>query len=261
MKDLIVYKSNDLVSASYNLTLAEQRIVLFAISKLNPTDLNDNKMVVIKVSEFAEQFKDINKNSVYKAIKDGLEDLYNKSVILKDSEKKITFRWLQSKTYYNNEATAEIIFSDKIMPYLYDLKNKFTKYRLSNISSFKSAYSVRLYELLAQYKVVKSRNIEVEKLREILLLNDKYKRLFDFKKRVVEKAVNEINDKSDLFISYKINNDIIAFSIKNKIESEPLPTPTTTAGTGVGNKNRITKSTQQKKHIRKTTNINANLQL
>lgn len=260
MKDLIVYKSNDLVSASYNLTLAEQRIVLFAISKLNPTDLNDNKTVTIKVGEFAEQYKDINKNSVYKAIKDGLDDLYNKSIIIKDSSKKITFRWLQSKTYYNNEASAEIVFSDQIMPYLFDLKNKFTKYKLSNISSFKSSYSVRLYELLAQYKVVKTRNIEVNILREILLLNNKYIRLFDFKKRVVEKAVKEINNKSDLFISYKISSNVISFSIKNKVESEPLPaTPAT--GTAVGNKNRITKSTQQKKQIKKTTNFNANIQL
>ncbi|NUF50686.1 RepB family plasmid replication initiator protein [Gilliamella sp. ESL0250] len=215
MSDLIVYKSNDLVSASYNLTLAEQRIILFAISKLNPASA-DNKTVVIKANEFAEQFKNIDKNSIYKAIKDGLDDLYNKSIILKDNQKKITFRWLQAKTYYNNEAVAELVFSDHIIPYLFDLKNKFTKYKLSNISTFKSVYSIRLYELLAQYKVIKTRNIEVEELREMLLLNNKYTRLFDLKKRVLEKAVKELNDKSDLSISYKIENDVIAFSIKSK---------------------------------------------
>ncbi|MWN32304.1 MULTISPECIES: RepB family plasmid replication initiator protein [unclassified Gilliamella] len=215
MSDLIVYKSNDLVNASYNLTLAEQRIILFAISKLNPASA-DNKTVVIKASEFAKQFNKIDKNSIYKAIKDGLDDLYNKSIILKNEQKKITFRWLQAKAYLDNEATAELTFSDQIIPYLFDLKNKFTKYKLSNISTFKSVYSIRLYELLAQYKVIKARNIEVSELREILLLDDKYTRSFDFKKRVLEKAVNELNEKSDLSISYKISDDVIAFSIKSK---------------------------------------------
>ncbi|MWN89244.1 RepB family plasmid replication initiator protein [Gilliamella sp. Pra-s65] len=222
MSDLIVYKSNDLVNASYNLTLAEQRIILFAISKLNPASDN-NKTVVIKASEFAKQFKKIDKNSIYKAIKDGLDDLYNKSIILKNEQKKITFRWLQAKAYVDNEATAELVFSDQIIPYLFDLKNKFTKYKLSNISTFKSVYSIRLYELLVQYKVIKARNIEVKELREMLLLGNKYTRPFDLKKRVIEKAVKELNEKSDLNISYKIDDDVIAFSIKSKkMENEEL---------------------------------------
>lgn len=253
MSDLIVYKSNDLVSASYNLTLAEQRIILFAISKLNPASA-DNKTVVIKASEFAEQFKNINKNSIYKAIKDGLDDLYNKSIILKDNQKKITFRWLQAKTYYNNEAVAELVFSDHIIPYLFDLKNKFTKYKLSNISTFKSVYSIRLYELLVQYKVIKSRNIEVNELREMLLLGNKYTRLFDLKKRVIEKAVKELNEKSDLSISYKVENDVIAFSIKSKkLEDEELVVINSSSNKKEYKSRSTTKSTKKPINIKKSS--------
>ena len=63
---------------------------------------------------------------------------------------------------------------------------------------------MRLYELLIQWKTaVKTPVFELSLFRGQMGLNDgEYKAMNDFKKRVLDLAVNEINEKTDLTVSY-----------------------------------------------------------
>lgn len=219
MSNLIVYKDNYLIEASYKLTLTEQRLMLYCISKLNPEDPQQKQTIFVE--DFVKQFPDVDKKSAYKQIKQAIDTLYERSIKVKDPFFTEEFRWVSSKKYYNDEGSATISFSVEVMPYLFHLEKQFTKYKLRNISSFKRVYSIRLYELLTQYRTLKSRTLSVSDLRLTLKLDNKFKDWSDFKKFVINPCVEEINDKSDLFVSYELIKkgravDAINFKIQEK---------------------------------------------
>jgi len=218
MANLIVYKDNYLIEASYKLTLIEQRLMIYCISKLNPKKPQKEQIIII--DDFADQFG-IDKNSAYKQVKQAITALYERSIKVKDPNRTKEFRWISSKEYYHDNGSAAISFSTEVMPYLCQLEKQFTKYQLHNISAFKRVYSIRLYELLTQYRALKSRAISVLDLRIAFQLNDKFKEWFELKRKVIEPSIKEINEKSDLLIEYELMKkgrfiDSIKFSIAEK---------------------------------------------
>lgn len=223
MSNLIVYKSNYLIEASYKLSQIEQHIILYCISKINPLDKDteEQKIQTIYADDFIKQYPNMAKNHVYKQLKDGINDLYNRSLVVKKPERIEMFRWIQAKYYYDQDGKAIIKFSDDIMPYLTDFKEQFTKYKLRNISAFKRIYSIRLYEILTQYKALKSRILSVSDLRILLELYEKYFEFKELKRNVIDPSIEEINEKSDLLVDYKLikkgrSIDSIEFIIKDK---------------------------------------------
>jgi plasmid replication initiation protein len=106
--------------------------------------------------------------------------------------------------YWDGEAKVTLSFSRWIIPYLTMLHRQFTSYDLNQISQLKTAYAIRFYELLVQFLKTGKRYITLERLREILELEDQYPRFFDLKKRVIEPSILEINTKTNLTIEWDI---------------------------------------------------------
>ena len=94
-------------------------------------------------------------------------------------------------------------FSPQIVPYLSNLKTNFTQYLQSDISNVSGAYTIRFYELVCQYRTIGKREISIQDLRFILNIGDKYPLFYDFKRRVIEPSIKEINDKTPIQISYE----------------------------------------------------------
>lgn len=201
VNNLTVYKDNYLVEASYKLTLIEQRLMLYCISKLNPQEPRQKQ--TITVEDFIKQFPDITKGNAYNQIKKAIDTLGERWIKVKDPKRTKEFRWIQSKEYFNDQGSATIEFSNAVMPYLCQLEKQFTNYQLRNISGFKRTYSIRLYELLTQYRSLKSRIISVLDLRIALQLDNKFPDWFEVRRKVIDPSVQEINEKSDLKVAYK----------------------------------------------------------
>lgn len=199
MDDLIIYKDNYLIEASYKLTLDEQRLILYCIGKLNPLEPVSRQEVII--DDFAKNFG-LDKNSAYQQVKKAIDNIYNRSIRVKDPKQDKEFRWIQEKVYLDKKGVAIIEFSTAIMPYLCMLENQFTKYQLKYVSDFKSIYSIRIYELLTQFRNIKNRSILIDELRSLLNLKNKFLTWNDLKRFVIEKSISEINSKSDLRITY-----------------------------------------------------------
>lgn len=200
---LLVYKSNYLVNASYKLTLNEQRIILLAISKLDSREEFCERTIQIKSNEFCERFK-IKKNDFYNTINLTLDSLFNRVVRIRNDEIKHEFRFISSKKYYNNLSYFEITFSNEIMNYLIDLKDNFSRYDLKHVVNFKNKHSVRIYEMLNEfrYKNIKKRVITINELKECLDLKNEYLRFNSFRQSVINKAVNEINEHTNINVKY-----------------------------------------------------------
>ena len=221
-ESLAVYKDNYLIEASYRLTLMEQRIMLYAISRLNPKE--PQREHSFYVDELLRFFPDIEPSSAYRALREAVYKLSERWVRTEHPEYIKEFRWVSSRTYFKDEGRIDIAFTPEIMPYLSQLEKQFTKYQLKNISAFKGSYSIRLYELLTQYISTGNRTINLEDLRDWLKIEDKYPEFKEFNRCVIKPAIKEINDKSDLLVSVepiKRGRTIYAltFTIRTKIKN------------------------------------------
>ena len=101
------------------------------------------------------------------------------------------------------------------------LEEQFTKYDIEQISSLSSAYAVRLYELLICWRSTgKTPVIELAEFRKrIGVLDTEYTRTDNLKMRVIELALKQINDYTDITASYeqhKKGRVITGFSFKFK---------------------------------------------
>ena len=199
--NLIAYKSNALVEASYKLTLQEQRLLLVCIGKFNPQEDNPEKTLTITAAEFYECFPDMGRQHSEEKLKEAIDRLWDRSIIIRDNKVREEFRWVQYRAQYlTGEAKVTITFSDAIMPYLTQLKGQFTRVVLKNVSSLSSSYSIRIYELLQQFRATGDRMIQLDDFRSMLGLDDKYQQFKDLNKFLIKPALKELNEKSDLSV-------------------------------------------------------------
>lgn len=199
--DLTVVKANSLIEASYRLTLDEMRLLALTIGTMNPK--SDQQVFEFSVSEFVNQFPEVNADRAYTQIKSAIERISERWVKTEDERHVTKFRWMSSQTYFKKEGRFKIALTNEIMPYLTQLKGQFTQYQLNHISGFSSVYAIRLYELFTQYKRLGDRYISVEDLKKWLQLEDKYDRYNNLNQRVLTPALSEINEKSDLSVEYE----------------------------------------------------------
>lgn len=197
--NLVVVKSNEVITASYKLTLNEQRIVLSCISKIDSMkELTKKDGVTIRVDEIKDLLVTTRNGtgSLYKDLKTATERLYDRSIALDNEGSKR--RWVYEIKYNESEGDITLYFSPTIIPYLSELKGNFTKYKLEYVANFKSVYSIRIYELLCRWSFVGQKEIEVDELKRLLGVEDKYTRTSNFLSRVVDISVKEINKFSNI---------------------------------------------------------------
>lgn len=197
--ELVVVKANSLIEASYRLSIDEIRILALTIGTMNPK--SEQQVFDFTVADFVREFPEISMDNAYKQIQAAIKRIYDRSVKTEDSERVTEFRWVSSRTYFKKEGRFRIAMTNEVMPYLTQLKGQFTQYQLRNIASFNSTHSIRIYELITQYKSIGNREITVEDLKKWLQVEDKYPRFNSFNEWVIRPALKEINEKSDLQVS------------------------------------------------------------
>ena len=246
MANDLVVKSNTLINASYSLTLAEQRLIGLAIVKANNQhkEVDTNTMLVVTAAEYVDMFK-VDRAAAYMALKDASERLfsryftydiysreYGKEYDLKPPKKlntsddliKVKSRWVQKIAYREKSGAVYFQFSTDLIPLITNLKEYFTSYYLSQTSDFSSTYATRLFELLMQWKSTNAIPVmALHELRNSLGVEEnQYKLVADFKKRVLDIAVNQINETTDYKIEYEQHKEgrtITGFSFKFKLKN------------------------------------------
>ena len=203
MSDLIAYKSNALVEASYKLTLQEQRFLLLCISRLKSgADAELQKTMTITAAEYFDSFPDMGRKNAEVQLQEAIDRLWDRSIILKDDEKREEFRWIQYRAQYaRGEGKAQITFSDAVMPYLTQLKGQFTRVVIKNISNLSRSYSIRIYEILQQFRSTGERIIALDDFKSSLMLDGKYKDFKTLNRDLIQPCVDELNKKSDLAVT------------------------------------------------------------
>lgn len=230
MNNLVV-KSNRLNTAIQNLSLVEIRLIQLAVidSRETQTGLTSDDPLRISAKRYAECF-DVDVDTAYDVLLSAEATLFERRFsFINERDNQVKTRWVSQVEYIKGEGSIEIILTPAVVKEITridGLQTFFTKYLLGQTATLNSVYSVRLYELLIQWRKAKKTPLfDLETFRGQLGLGvDDYKRMSDFKRRVLDAAVAEINDKTDLKISYeqeKSKSTIIGFKFKIITKSKP----------------------------------------
>lgn len=197
-----VTTANDLIQASYSLTLNEQRLVLSAISKINSRTANHSPLKIkVTAMEFGETFG-INAKHAYTELKEAANSLFDRELRPANAKGKTRMRWVSTYVdYHVGEGWAELTFNSDIVPFLTLIKEKFTSYQLGRAASLRRPTTIRLFQLLMQFERTGFFTIELERFIKILELP--YERFADVRRWIIEPAIAELKLKSNLDIIWK----------------------------------------------------------
>ena len=209
MDQLQVYKSNALIEAQYRLSVAEQRIMYACISQVRRDQpITDDVLYSISASELAEMSGTSTKQA-YRELEKAALRLKRRDVRLIQEPngqgrkcKVMITGWVQTIIYIEEEGRVELRLTKDMLPYLTNLTEQFTNFALRDVSRMTSSYGQRLYELLIQWRSLGRREVSIDWLRNAFLLEGKYPALKDFKRRVLEPAIEQINEHSPLWVKW-----------------------------------------------------------
>lgn len=212
-KQHLVTKSNMLIHARQKLSLQERRLIYMFIACIKPDD-KDFKMMRLNVREIAN-YVGIDSKHYYQTVKELVINLQRKGVYIKKDKSSLYVNWLASSEYYEKQGIVEIEFSQKMKPYLLQLKREYTKFKLDTVITLNSIYSMQIYELLKQDLFRKEAIYKLSDLRYMFGLDDKtYVRISQFKSRILDRAQRDLKEHTDIEFTYddiKQSRQIVAF--------------------------------------------------
>lgn len=242
MRDVTLRQDNRLTNARYELTLVEKRVLYIIIKQIRKDfvlnhngqrNLFDNLVIKMRGSQVT---KDLDLKPHH--IKEALKQLRQRSFEWQNEydEEDPRHEWFEvGFINYGDWTTTgliEVEVSKKILPFFVELADKFTEYSALVAISLRSKWSQRFYELCCQWRVAGGFQLEVSKLREMLMLEDSYKRYASLKKYVIEvarKELQELYDKgqSDVCFAYsELKNgrsvDALKFKVLTSKDKETL---------------------------------------
>lgn len=199
-----VVKDNLLIQkAQTDLTRNEQKLVNYLISMIKPDDA-DFKIYQIKALDFAA-LVGLDPTHIYRDFKKMADSIDKKNFWYKcaDGTNRKMY-WIMKPGYNDGKGFIELRLDPDIKDYLIGLQKNFTEYELYNILALNTKYSITIYEFLKSYQNVGHVDVDVESFKEhIGAVEGIYKSYKDLRKRVLEPTLDDINENTDLDISFK----------------------------------------------------------
>jgi len=208
-----VYKSPRLNQSNFgDFTHTDYQVYLMLLSKLGGVDKNGKYLQAedlkrdhtLSAKEFGAIFKTDPSNS-YKVLKRAVSKLLKTDITV--PEEGTTSYWrinvCSQAKYVKDEGKIEVQFTDSIMPYLKQVKERFMVYNLADISNFKSIYATRLFELLQEFKETGWMEKSLEQLRHAFSVGSKYTNYGHFKSRTIVPACEAINKNYNMKVRFE----------------------------------------------------------
>jgi len=225
-----INQHKSLVLSKQNLKINSAKILRLAMMQVEETD-KELKPYYISIKELSELF-DISPNNLYRDIRDITKEIgqnpFSIEVEDEDGVKMWQDLYLISVCQFSEKYGLIIKLNDALKPYLLNLKGDATKYLGSEILTMRSTYAIRIYEILMEKingKFISDEGINLEfsvdYLRTLLNCTDKLTTFYNFRSRVIDMAINEINEKTPYKLDYSYKKlgkvvNLIIFNIKRK---------------------------------------------
>lgn len=208
-----VIQSYVMTSAKYDFTIDEKRVLTRLVEMFQPLimgkklegkihiDLFNNYHWILPIGKFIQD------GIKYSRIRDAFFSLNDKKFIYKDNNVEEVIRIIEMPKIYKR-GEIQFVLNPKIVECFLNMSKGYTKYELAVSLSFSCVYSVRLYELLSNQTSI---TYNIDTLKEMFDVVEKYKLNADFIKRVIIPAQKELNEKAPFTFNYKLNKKGRAF--------------------------------------------------
>lgn len=198
--------ANNIIKGKQFMSLQTAKLIRLIITQIGIND-KELKIYNCKITELANLLN-VKSNNIYRDIRNICETTMKSIIYIGTGNPKEPWKiihWV-SNANYDGQGNIKIELSKEIKPYVIELNKWFTKYKLKNILEFNSYYAIRIYEIIMckngeQGKHKNKIEIELNELRQMLDCESKYKLFADFKRKAIEPARKEINQKSDIVIN------------------------------------------------------------
>lgn len=203
----LIRKANELVESRYKFDIWETRVFAKMITLIDKDD-EDFKQYRIHIKDIQKDFGLTKNKDAYTRLKEGARRLMSRII-------KITYKSKEGKkvletpviigleTTVNKTSYIDVSFHPNMKPFLLQLKSQYLMYDIRNILRISSVYSIRIYELLKQYERIGYRIFEVDELKEILGVTDKYPLYANFKQRLLKKAKKDLSKNTDIDFEFE----------------------------------------------------------
>ena len=234
MRGLTVVQANDLIEASYNISIDEMRLISFVASRVDSRKSSIGE-VKIYPSEFAEAFG-LDRHNMHRNLINAIKSLANKSVTMPlDDKRNVVLPWIGLGIYDRQPDDAShviVAFSQYIEPYLFELKERFTAINFEYAAKLTTPFSYRLYQWLYKAKNLNNSKqgetiqvvLDIDWMKSQAVLSDSYDRWDVFKDKVIIPAVERINANTDLSVIYepmKTGRKVTAVRFNYVVETDP----------------------------------------
>lgn len=182
-------------------------MILACIAKSKGQTLNDQTLYEVDALSVVD-LVGVTRQTAYEELKDAADRLFNRQITVpydQAGEPPVIrrFRWVQQIEYVETLGLVRFQFTSALIPYLSELKERFTVYPIADVVKMTSIHAIRLYELLVQWRSTGKREIEIAWLKETFQIADSYKSISDLKRWVIAPAIEQINLHSPIQVGWK----------------------------------------------------------
>lgn len=198
----LVVQSNELVRRRREeMTLLENRMLLFLISAIKPED-EELKTVTFNIRDLCDICGIDARGQNYQNIRDSLKSIASKHFWLDKGDVEVLCSWIVKPTIHKNSMEVSVDLDPDTAPFLLKLRRSFTAFELRFALAMHSTYSLRMYELLKSYASIGEWLVGLDEFKE-LTNSGTYKDFASLRRRVIDPALKEISEKTDLIVSYR----------------------------------------------------------
>lgn len=208
--------TNALTRAGHGLTLAEKRLIMCAMAKLDSRAMPNPSappVTIITAAEYAETFG-VDTDTAYDQLQSGAKNLYNRSITFYEPANrrngkplpptKVQMRWVGSVKYQEGEGWVRLAWWHEVLSHLMGFKKQFTTYQLQQASALRSGYSWKLLELLMRFKSTGHASYTIEDFAVSMDATEKQCSDFNnIRRRIIEPAIKELTEKDGWLIQWK----------------------------------------------------------
>lgn len=235
-----IKRANTLNESHYRLKEVTQRVLALAIEQaqeikqLTGKDLIQAGTKTIVVADYYAKIYGVDRDTAYTALKVAMDDLYQAEYHWKELDQdgninEYRTRFVSHIGYLGGQGAVEFVLTEQARTHILNLTKNFTWYEIRQLSRL-GKYSIRLYELLCQYRSTGRLIIKLDELRHRLgLLPDDYTDMSNFKRKVLVFAIDEILKFTDIekleYEQQKQGRTIVGFDFSFKFKQKEKPKP------------------------------------